>query len=239
MRRWTRGTAGVGAGAALAVTGGLLGTVAPTADATADAAADAAVHAAVVGGESSGDSLFPTIGNTGYRVGHYDIRLHYLSSGAIRATTRIAARAPERLSRFSLDLEGLDVHGVRVDGRPATYSRHGHKLVVTPVSPVVGRFSTVVRYGGKRVTHTDPDGAADGWIPTKDGGATVLSEPVGAVTWFPDNNTPRDKATFSVRVTAPSEFKVAGNGDLVGRRAHGGAPPGTGRSAGRWRPTSR
>ena len=49
------------------------------------------------------------------------------------------------------------------------------------------------------MTHLDPDGASDGWIPTDDG-ATVLSEPVGAMTWFPNNNTPRDKATFDISV---------------------------------------
>jgi aminopeptidase N len=197
-------------GAALALTLGLLAGVAP-----ADAAG--------TGGESSGDSLFPTIGNTGYRVSHYDIRLGYRpATGRIRATTRIVARASEALSRYSLDLEGLHVRSVRVDGRRATFRRHDDKLVVTPAVPVAGRFTTVVRYAGKPVTHRDPDGAKDGWVPSKDGGATVLSEPVGAATWFPNNNTPRDKATFSVRVTAPSSYKVAGNGDLVGRRSHHG-----------------
>src|SRR3954471_15717892 len=187
------------------------------------ATSGARADAAVVGGESAGDSLFPTIGNTGYRVSHYDIRLDYrAATGRIRATTRVAARASDVLARYSFDLEGLRVRSVRVDGRPATFRRHDDKLVVTPAVPVRGRFTTVVRYRGKPVTHRDPDGAKDGWVPSKDGGATVLSEPVGAATWFPNNNTPRDKATFSVRVTAPSAYKVAGNGDLTGRRRHDG-----------------
>jgi aminopeptidase N len=198
-------------GAVLALAAGLLAT------------SGAAAQAAVVGGESAGDSLFPTIGNTGYRVGHYDIRLDYrAATGRIRATTAITARASKALSRYSFDLEGLRVRSVRVDGRSATFSRHDDKLVVTPAVPVTGRFTTVVQYAGKPVTHRDPDGAEDGWIPSKDGGATVLSEPVGAATWFPNNNTPRDKATFSVRVTAPSTYKVAGNGDLAGRRTQAG-----------------
>ena len=178
---------------------------------------------ASVGGQSAGDSLFPAIGNTGYDVRHYRISMRYLAtSGAMRATTAVTARATERLSSYSFDLQGLHVRRVSVDGRPAEFSRHAHKLVVTPRRPVSGRFTTEVRYGGKPVTHIDPDGSQDGWIPTSDGGVTVLSEPVGSMTWFPGNNTPRDKATYDVRVDAPSSLAVAGNGDLAGRRRHEG-----------------
>ena len=173
------------------------------------------------GGESAGDSLFPTVGNTGYDVRHYSIWLGYRTTGRIRATTTITARAARPLSSFSLDLEGLNVTRTVVDGRAATFTRHDDKLVVTPARPVRGEFTARVSYRGRPVTHIDPDGASDGWIPT-DTGATVLSEPVGAMTWFPNNNTPRDKATFRVRVTAPSGLAVAGNGRLVRRVARAG-----------------
>ncbi len=181
----------------------------------------AAAQAPRPGGQSAGDSLFPRQGNSGYDVRHYGIRLSYASTGRIWASTRIVSRAQHRLSSFSLDLEGLTVRRVTVDGRAAAYARHGTKLVVTPARPVGGRFTTVVRYGGRPVTHIDPDGAEDGWVPTDDGGATVVSEPVGAMTWFPNNNTPRDKATFTVKVSAPKGFAIAGNGDLA--RRHTGA----------------
>jgi aminopeptidase N len=186
------------------------------------AAAARAAHARPSpGGESAGDSLFPAIGNTGYDVRHYDVRLRYAAAtGRMSATTAITARALHPLSRFSFDLQGLHVRRVSVDGHRAAFTRHHHKLVVTPTRAVSGRFTTTVRYGGRPVTHIDPDGSRDGWIPTPDGGATVVSEPVGAMTWFPDDNTPRDKATFDVRVDAPSSYAVAGNGDLVSRRRH-------------------
>jgi aminopeptidase N len=174
------------------------------------------------GGQSAGDSLFPAAGNTGYGVLHYGIRLRYArSTGRVSATTAVTARATHPLSRFSLDLQGLHVAKVFVDGRAGRFSRHDDKLVVTPARPVSGRFTATVRYGGKPVTHIDPDGTQEGWIPTSDGGATVVAEPLGAMTWFPDNNTPRDKATFDVRIDVPSALAVAGNGDLVSRRRHG------------------
>lgn len=171
------------------------------------------------GARSAGDVLFPSIGNGGYDVTHYDIRLDYSARRPITATTAITARAEKRLSRFSFDLEGLRVEAVTVNGHRASFRRHGTKLVVVPRKSVTGRFVTRVKYHGTPVTHRDPDGSKDGWIPTTDG-ATVQSEPVGAATWFPNNNTPADKATYRVAVTAPSKLSVAGNGVLSSRRKH-------------------
>jgi aminopeptidase N len=199
---------------AVATAGGMAGGLAGT------GAAEAA--SASPGGQSAHDSLFPQIGNTGYDAKHYSISLRYShATKRISAVTTITARARHALSSYSFDLQGLHVRGVRVDGRPAHYRRHAHKLVVTPARPVRGRFRTTVRYGGRPVTHIDPDGSQDGWIPTSDG-ATVLSEPLGAMTWFPDNNTPRDKATYTIRVDAPASSAVASNGDLVRRVSHHG-----------------
>jgi len=173
------------------------------------------------GGQSAHDSLFPHIGNTGYDARHYAITLRYShATGRIAATTTVTAQTSQRLSSYSFDLQGLTVHEVRVDGRPTRFSRHADKLVVTPSRAVSGRFTTTVRYGGRPVTHIDPDGSKDGWVPTADG-ATVLGEPLGAMTWFPGNNTPRDKATYSMRITAPKASAVASNGDLVRRATHG------------------
>lgn len=172
----------------------------------------------VAGSQRSGDSLFPTVGNGGYDVKHYAITLTYdATTKRIAARTTIEAKATKPLSSFSFDLEGLTVSKVSVGGKKATFTRHANKLVVTPAKAVRGTFSTTVTYGGTPVTHIDPDGAKDGWVPTADGGATVLSEPVGAMTWFPNNNTPRDKATFTMAITAPKKFAVAGSGDLTRR----------------------
>ena len=208
-----RGIACAVAAALIAVTGSGVSTMAP-------AAASPVTASAVTGPQTSGDSLFPRIGNRGYNVRHYSIKLTYESSGSIRATTTITAIASKRLSSFSLDLEGLTVGRVVVDGRTAAYNHLGAKLVVTPRTPVTGRFIVAVSYAGTPKPHIDPDDALDGWIPSSDG-ATVVSEPVGAMTWFPNNNTPRDKATFTIAVNVPKHLEVAGSGDLAGRRRHG------------------
>jgi aminopeptidase N len=168
------------------------------------------------------DSLFPEVGSSRYDVKHYAISLGFQSSGDIKAKTTFTAKAKKPLKSFSLDLEGLIVDKVRVNGRTADFSRRDNKLIITPSKTLTGRFWASIRYHGKPVTHTDPDGAKDGWIPTTDGGATVLSEPVGAMTWFPNNNTPRDKATFDMKITVPSKFEVAASGDLRNVRKHAG-----------------
>ena len=110
-----------------------------------------------------------------------------------------------------------------MNGRTADFSRRDDKLIIKPSKIVKGRFWASIKYHGKPVTHIDPDGAQDGWVPTDNGaGATVLSEPVGAMTWFPNNNTPRDKATFDMKITVPSKLEVAGSGDLKSVRKHAG-----------------
>jgi aminopeptidase N len=53
-----------------------------------------------------------------------------------------------------------------------------------------------------------------GWI-TVNGGSYVLSEPDGAATFYPVNDHPLDKASYTFRVTVPEPFEVAANGTLT------------------------
>jgi aminopeptidase N len=193
----------------------------------------AAAPAPVAGEQTSGDSLFPNTGNGGYDVQHYDIALAYSDyTGSIDATTTIDATAEQPLSSFSLDFEGLTIGSVTVDGQPARHVRENdagatkHKLVITPLRPVDGDFTTVVTYRGVPTEHIDPDGSSEGWIATTDG-ATVVNEPVGAMTLFPNNNTVKDKATFDVTLDVPASIggkPAAGvsNGELVSNVVTGG-----------------
>jgi hypothetical protein len=180
---------------------------------------------AVVGPLTSGDSLFPNQGNGGYDVSHYDLDLVWNPGppgGTIDATATISATttgAP--LDSFGLDLEGLTVTSVEVDGVAAAFARIDepdgttpgkHKLVVTPSTPVQGPFTVVVAYGGVPEKRHDTDGSDEGWIPTSDG-ATFLNQPIGSMTGFPNNNTPNDKATYSISVDVPAGLEVVSNGE--------------------------
>ncbi|WP_121253713.1 M1 family metallopeptidase [Nocardioides ferulae] len=200
----------------------------------------------VVGPQTTGDAMFPNVGNGGYDARHYDVAISWDADGVVdgvmagsfaSATTRMKAVATKRtaLKRFSLDFEGLEVDSVRVNGKPADYRRVQspeeikYKLIVTPRKPVKGAFTTVVKYHGVPTAHVDADGSLEGWNATADG-ATFLGQPIGAMTAYPHNNTPRDKATYTFRVDVPSELTtadgtgpsaVAGNGELIAQRNRG------------------
>ncbi|MCW2815766.1 MAG: hypothetical protein JWN84_3221 [Nocardioides sp.] len=186
-----------------------------TGSTTADAASTAVPAERVVGAQTSGDSLFPSQGNGGYDVKDYDLAIAWSVPNSIAVTATItAATTGAALSSYSLDLEGLTVSAVTVDGVAATFTRvasgAAHKLVVTPATPVGGTFVTKVTYSGTPTTHTDPDGSSEGWVRTTDG-AVALNEPVGAMTWYPNNNTPADKATYTTRITVPFSALPVGN----------------------------
>jgi aminopeptidase N len=162
------------------------------------------------------EPFFPRAGNVGYDVSRYKVDLTFRAgNGRIRAQTAIAATATQRLSRFSLDLFGLQVTAVTVDGEPARFNRGRGKLKIEPRTPI-GRdhsFETVVSYEGRPETVTDPDGGHEGWIETSDG-ALVVGEPVGTASWLPCNNVPGDKASFEIALTVPGRLKGASNGRL-------------------------
>ncbi|MFC5178065.1 M1 family metallopeptidase [Nocardioides taihuensis] len=171
-----------------------------------------------------GDTLFPGQGNAGYEVRHYDVDLTYApDTNHLDAVTHLRARAFTELASFHLDLEGLTVEAVTVDGTDATWTRQGHELVVTPATAVArGRFDVTVTYSGTPLEHTDPDGSTEGWVRSDTGdGATALGEPVGTMTWVPSDNTPGDKATWTFDITVPDGTEAAANGDLVSHDSDG------------------
>src|SRR3954471_2964755 len=127
------------------------------------------------GAAGAGDAYFPTDGNGGYDATHYELRVTYQPrTNRLVGRTTMQATATQDLSRFDLDLRGLTVRGVLVDGHRASWRRYDHELVVTPPQglPVGTAFATTVQYDG--VPRTLPDGS--GFIHTRDG-AVVVGQP--------------------------------------------------------------
>jgi aminopeptidase N len=203
------------AAAVLAVVG-LLGPVSPAA---------AGPPSGVAGSTSGGDAYFPAAGNGGYQVRHYALDLRYTpETRALTARARISAETRRKsLRSFSLDLRGLTVSSVRVNGRPARFVHTGPELVVTPRRALKAghRFTVDVRYAGTTGQPTDNTGALYGWVSFADG-AFVANEPDGASTWFPVNDSPYDKATYDFRITVPRGTVAVANGDLRGSRTRKG-----------------
>ncbi|AYF73371.1 M1 family peptidase [Nocardia yunnanensis] len=166
------------------------------------------------GAPGAGDPYYPLDGNGGYDVGHYDVTISYdPPSHRMTGSTRIDAVATQALRTFDLDYSGPALTTVTVDGLPAAFTRIGeHELVVTPMIPLLPGLPFTVRadYGGE-VTGTD----GEGWVFSPSGGAFVAGEPHSASTWYPLNDTPLDKATFTLHATVPQEWEVMSNGDKV------------------------
>ncbi|RBQ18670.1 M1 family peptidase [Spongiactinospora rosea] len=177
------------------------------------------------GAPGIGDPDFPKDGNGGYDVRHYRLRLGYEPAAKrLDAVASIDATALQDLSRFNLDLAGLDVHSIKVDDAPATFGREGHELTVTPAKTLTaGRpFTVRVAYGGRPEPIRDADNlGVYGFIPTADG-AFVTCQPNGAKTWFPANDHPADKATFDFEITVPKGVTALANGEMAGRPRESG-----------------
>ncbi|MFD9128745.1 M1 family metallopeptidase, partial [Kitasatospora sp. NPDC059571] len=177
----------------------------------------AAAAAPAPGSPGIGDPYYPSYGNGGYDVSHYDIRLTYQpATDRLEGTTTILATATQDLSRFDLDF-ALDVSQVLVDGRPARFAATGEQeLEITPAAPLAKgqRTTVVVRYAGTPSTVARYGFTA--WLRTPDGGVAA-GEPEAAWWWFPSNDHPADKATFDVSVAVPDGTQAISNGTLVGQ----------------------
>jgi aminopeptidase N len=179
----------------------------------------------VAGSPGSGDPFFPLAGNGGYEARHYSLDVDYApASNQLTGKTVMVARTTQNLHRFNLDLRDfLTVSEVRVNGRTASFTHSGQELSIDPRPKLrAGRtFVVSVEYAGTPEPVVDPDESIEGWIPTEDG-AFVVNEPQGSPGWFPVNDTPRDKATYDIEITVPSDRVAMSNGILLSRRERGG-----------------
>jgi aminopeptidase N len=162
-----------------------------------------------------GDPGLADLGDPATDVGHYHLDLTVdPTSGAItEGVAVIELGAVDDLEEVSLDLAGLTVEAVAVDGDPAAARRDGPRLVV-PVELAEGDRATVtVCYSGtpEPVASAALFDVPVGWQLATDG-VFVLAEPEGARTWFPVDDHPTDKATYTIEVTVPDGWVAVANG---------------------------
>lgn len=172
----------------------------------------------------------------GFDAVHYDIALTLPDTGSyIRGitTARIALVEP-RADTLALDLTGLAVARVRVDGDVVGHRQDAGKLYVpVPAAARVGDTIAVeVAYEGR------PD---DGLIigPNVHGARTAFADnwPNRARFWFPSIDHPSDKATVAFAVSAPVPWAVIANGERSDDVGFEPPPPQAGSTAQRavWR----
>ncbi len=174
------------------------------------------------GSAGIGDPYFPTLGNGGYDALHYTLDLTVdVEDNQIEATTLIDARATQDLSSFNLDFTDMAISEVTVNDAPAEFvhstaqdegggilgNNYGTgELTITPDEPLIEgqNFTVFIRYSG------EPTGS---WYNYSDG-IMVAGEPDGASGWYPVNEHPLDKASYTIRVTVAKPYLAAANGLL-------------------------
>ena len=169
------------------------------------------------GAPGIGDPYFPGDGNGGYDVAHYNLDLRYFpDTDRLRGRATLRARATQALSSFNLDLNGLQVDTVRVDGRSATWRHRADELTITPKRPLSkgSWFTAEISYAGIPKVLDEPALGQAGVFPTDDG-ALIVGQPHVADTWFPVNDHPSDKASYRFEVTVPRGLEVVANGYLA------------------------
>jgi aminopeptidase N len=181
----------------------------------------ALVQAPTPGSAGIGDALFPTLGNGGYDVIHYDLELRYETSApsqSVDGNATILARATQSLSRFDLDFAGDSVGAVSVNGSHAGAVRDGEELVITPSRPIRNGEFFIVRVEHFAASPKVPDPRVLLGTPFVQGvdGSAWLAQPNGAHSIFPSNDHPSDKASYSFRINVPEGTTAAASGISLG-----------------------
>jgi aminopeptidase N len=171
------------------------------------------------GAAGVGDPYFPTYGNAGYQVEHYDLAVTYdPASKQLGGEATIRAVATADLGSFSLDLIGLTAGAVEVDGAEAELDQGDGKLYITAPARLAesAGFTVTVAYDGTPEPVDHPRLGSNGFQVTDDGGFAI-GEPQSASTWFPVNDHPSDKATYEFEIAVPEGLAAISNG-VPGRR---------------------
>ena|GEM_PF-1371601 len=203
----------------------------------------------VIGARTVGDPFYPTLGNGGYDVRDYELDLTWhvpdtvRPAGWIEGVATIGLVPDVDLAEFSLDLTRANtrVLGVAIEGRPVAHRADGfgRKLIVTPETALPAGFETTLSVSwtatpmgvnklGEELPLEGPGASgiealqslARGFLSDSHGGFFMASQPNGAHSLFPANDTPIDKAPVTVRLTAPAGMLGVATGTRVEQTAN-------------------
>ena len=173
-----------------------------------------------LGREGIGDTLYPTLGASGYDVESYVIEVRFdPETGWLSGSSTVTAVATADLDLFSLDFFGMETGEVTVNGVSADHEQVFEELIIVPAE-VVGQgepMTVVVSYEG--VVASRPARAIEGF--TAGGRWSVdeeiffmMNEPDGSAAWAPFNDHPLDKALVTVEVEVPAGWTAVSGGVL-------------------------
>jgi aminopeptidase N len=156
------------------------------------------------------DAYTPQAGDPSIHVDHYDLTLDYrVPTNRLSGSAVLDIRALAHTTTVSLDLVGLRVSRVRVDGDPrASFRQSDRKVRISLSSPLEADdpLRVTITYAGAPKPRRTRWGSI-GWEELEDG-ALVASQPTGAPTWYPCNDVPGDKATYRLSFTTDPQYTV-------------------------------
>jgi len=135
------------------------------------------------------------------------------------------AQAAQPLDSFNLDFSGLNIEQITVNGHDASYHRDERELTIMPSRPISDGddFSVSVTYhGSPKSSISEGMLRRSGWFHNDENEVYVSSEVSGAASWYPVNDHPLDKASYSFHITVPKPYVVAANGLLQQTLDNGG-----------------
>nr|WP_082868770.1 M1 family metallopeptidase [Corynebacterium crudilactis] len=167
--------------------------------------------------------------NLGFHIRSYNLDLTYrVAPNLLMGTATLQMDNYQPLDFLTLDLAGsLRVEKVTAIGTAGTriqVARFRHtdrKLRVTFRNqvPVDQEFSLVIRYRGNPRPVRSEWGMI-GWEELNNG-ALVASQPSGAPSWFPCDDTPDEKALFDVHFHTDNGYVAVITGDLKSKQVSG------------------
>ena len=171
------------------------------------------------------DSYYPSKGDPRIDALQYDLNLSWHPEPRrLDGVATIRFRVTRDTDGIQLDFgDPLRVRRLRLDGEPVPYDHPGHHLAIR-TAPLAGGSQHTLRiaYSGTpkpiRAPSTRSDLQRVGWTTTRDGRVWTMQEPFGALTWYPVNDHPSDKALYKARISVPKRWVGVFNGKLLLRR---------------------
>lgn len=173
------------------------------------------------------EKLYPQSLNPDIDVQNYQLDLKVNPEGnQLSGVATVTLKTTASTSFVSLSLSGLKVSGVSVGADSAPFQQTSQNLRVSlgKTVPKGSSLTLTIRYAGVPKPVLEPGESylsGIGWKQYKKG-IFVLNEPNAAMTWYPVNDHPSDKATYQVNLTVPAQYQGIFNGTLLSKQNQGG-----------------
>lgn len=167
--------------------------------------------------------------NLGYHIRGYELDLTYrVAPNLLMGTATLRMDNYHALDSLTLDLanslrvekvSAIGTAGTRVEVARFRHSDRKLRITFRNQIPVDQEFSLVIRYRGNPRPVRSQWGMI-GWEELSNG-SLVASQPCGAPSWLPCDDTPDEKALFDVKIAVDNGYSAIATGELIGRSVSG------------------